>query len=432
MSKTGRVTRFSILKAGAVFLMLSVLMMAGCSGAAGVENGSVSGTVYGNSSGGSVSKTPLAGVAVVAVREGQEPEVIRNTTTDSNGQFILSDLPTGPYVIGYSIDGFRTITTEEGNTADRSAVGDQVRVYVEPGKTSAAPQQTLVALAQEGDATLVLTVLDRVTAEPVTHATVLAGSAVTSNGGSNGMYTLSVPVVVLDPDAPAGTQPSPTSWTVTADGYVSETGIVQLVANETINVTVSTNPAVAYVAGQIEVSAYESLYDMTQIIISSDQIPRSSLTSGTTIEANGYFSVRVPCSNNFNTRQFNLRFDHPLMREAVVSNIVAPKANGTRQLTSPVILNPITVDVVGSVADSFGNAPNQTNPSGLPDMVTIIQTGQMANIVNGSYTIPDVPICSSTSAPNTFKIEATGYNPLATNPSGGVGLVNQEALILLL
>jgi hypothetical protein len=270
-----------------------------------------------------------------------------------------------------------------------------------------------------------MTVLDRVTAAPVTHATVIAGSAVTSNGGTNGVYTLSVPVIVPDPDAPAGTQPRSTSYTITADGYITDPpATVQLVANETINITVSVNPATAYISGQLEVSAYQTLYNLaSDVIITSDQIPRSALIRNLVIEPNGYFTVKVPCSNAFDTRQFNLRFDHPLMRETVVSNIVAPRANGTRQITSPVILNPITVDIVGTVADSFGNAPNQTNPSGLPDMVTITQTGQMANIINGSYTIPNVPVCSTTIEPRQFTLEASAYNPLATNPSGGVGTI---------
>jgi hypothetical protein len=415
-----------MLRAGALFAVVAMLVLSGC-GAAGVDDGSIAGIVYGNASGGSVSKTPLAGVSVVAVREGETPEIIRNTKTDANGEFLLGGLPTGAYVIGFDTDGYRTVTTEEGNTTDRSAVGDQVRVFVEPGMTSIAPDQTLVALAQEGDATLVMTVLDRVTAQPVTHATILAGSAVTSNGGTNGIYTLSVPVIVPDGSV-LGTQPQATSYTVTADGYVTDpAATVQLVANETINITVSVNPAVAYISGQIEIAAFQSLYTMTDVVITSDQIPRSALISGLNIEANGYFSVNVPCSNSFTTRQFNLKFSHPLLQNTVVSNIVAPRANGTRQLTSPVVMSGVTVDVVGTVADSFGNAPNQTNPSGLPDMVTITETGQMANIVNGSYTIPNVPICSSQTKPNGFNLEATAYNPLASNPSGGIGMVESGA-----
>ena len=430
MNISGQRIRLTVFRIAAFIMVLSVFGISGCGSPSGVENGLISGTVYGNSSGGSVSKAPLAGVSIVAVREGQEPEVIRNTITDSNGEFILSDLPTGPYVIGYSIDGFRTITTEEGNTADRSAVGDQVRVYVEPGVTSFAPDQSLVKLAEDGDGTLVITVLDNVTGEPVTHANVVAGSAVGSNGGSNGVYTLSVPVITAQ-DAPAGTQPALTHYNIIADGYSYtnyNSGDVQLVANETIYLTVAISPSFSFVSGTIEISTFESLYNLDEILITSDTIPKNLLNQGMTIEANGYFTLRVPCSNTFNTRQINFRFSHPLMRDTVVSNVIAPDVNGTRHMTSPVVLNPITVDVVGSVADSFGNGPNQSNPSGLPDMVTIQQTGQMANIVNGSYTIVDVPICGSASTPASLTINATGYNPLATNPSGGVGLIESKSL----
>ena len=414
---------------GTILLAVTMLSIVGCGGSAGVDQGSIHGVVFGNASGGSASEAPLAGVTIVAVREGGEPEIIRTTQTDANGEFVFTDLPTGSYTLGYDIQGYRTITTEEGNTIDRSAIGDQVRVFVEPGRTSEAPDQILVALAQQGDGTLVLTLLDRVTSDPITHATVLAGSAVTSNGGTNGVYTLSVPVIVQDPNAQAGTQPDPTTVKLTADGYdendTDANFIVQLVANETVTLTKTMNPLAAFITGQIQISAYQTLYNLTDVIISSDRISRRDLTRNLLIETSGYFSVGVPSSNAFNTRQFNLRFDHPLLNEAVVSNIVVPRANGTRQLTSPVVMTPITVDLVGTVSDSNGNAPNQLNPSGLPDTATVRETGQMANIINGAYTIPNVPTASTQVQPNQFNVDVVAYNPFATNPSGGVGAVEQ-------
>lgn len=412
----------------AVFLALGLVVLAGCGGSAGVEDGSIHGKVFGNSSGGSATDSPLSSVSVVAVREGGTPEVIRTTKTNANGEFVMTGLPTGKYVIGYVRDGFRSITTQEGNTVDRSAVGDQIRVFVEPGATSEAPDVRMVALAQDGDSTVVLTILDGVTAEPVNHATVMVGSAVTSNGGTNGVYTLSVPVI-LPSDAVAGTQPLASRYVISADGYnndASSQGTIQVIANETVTQTIRLDPIRSYISGYIRIAKWDALYqkNLTLVDITCDRVERNILRAE--IQPSGYFQVVVPCSNAFTTRQFTLTFSSPVLQQTIVSNIVAARALGTRQLTSPVTMNPITVDVVGTVADSSGNPPNQLNPSGLPDTVVVKETGQMANIINGAYTIPDVPTVNANVTPSELSLEVTAYNPFGTGGGGGVGTVETQ------
>jgi hypothetical protein len=106
----------------------------------------------------------------------------------------------------------------------------------------------------------------------------------------------------------------------------------------------------------------------------------------------------------------------------VVSNVVAPPPVGTRQLTSPVVMQPVTVDLVGTVVDSNGNAPNQLNPQGVPDTVVVQETGQIGNIINGAYTIPDVPATDPRVGPMVFTLVASAFNPTAPNPAGGFGL----------
>ncbi len=399
----------------------------GCGGSFGVENATLVGRVYGNASGGSVVKTPLSGVRVLAVSQSGDVPIMRTAVTNVNGEYVLPNLPPGEYALGFSKDGFRTINVEEGNTRDQTALGEQIKVAVDSGTTLMVPDVTMQALAQEGDCTLVLTILDLYTGEPVTHATVISGSAVASNGGANGVYTLSVPVQVNDPEANFGTQPEPISITISADGYVpmTVTDIIP-VANETVQYTVSLQPRMAYVTGRIVISKFDTLYTKSSISISCDSV---SLQQGGgddspsySIEDSGRFRVVLPASNVARTRQFNLSFFAPNLQVSVVSNIVMPRAGGTRELTSPVVLNPITVDLVGTVADSNGNPPNQLNPSGLPDTVTVVETGQVANIVNGTYTIPDVPTTDGTVGPAQLTIEARAYNPLG---GGGVGAVEQ-------
>lgn len=420
-----------------VGFFLSLVTSFGCGGSLGVDNGSIVGNVYGNASGGSATPTPLAGVTVVAQRNGSEPAVIRTTQTDDQGQFVLANMPTGEYSIGYSIRGYQTIDTSQGATNSRTALGDQVRVFVEPDGTAIAADITMKKLPDEGDSTVVITLVDPVTGDPVTNATVTVGSATTSNGGANGVYTLSVPVrIASGGDSGAAIVPTPQNIIVTADGYDGSRLLpsqVTPIANETVSATVQVEPLVSRITGFVQISQYQTLYSREEINVTVDGVPINASggaggAGAKVVDANGFFTVFVPASNNVLTRQFNINFTAPNLQSTVVSNVVAPRPSGTRQLTSPVVMQPVTIDLVGTVVDSSGNAPNQLNPQGIPDTVTVKETGQVGNIVNGAYTIPDVPATDPDLGPDQFELTASGFNPTAANTTGGFGVQEQNTI----
>lgn len=204
-------------------ILLSLfLLLIGCGGQAGVENGQIVGKVYANLQGTSATRAPEAGVAVVAQREsGGEPRVIRTTTSDANGGYVFSGLPLGTYVLGFAKEGFVPIETQAGSSSQRTAVGTQVRIFVEPGLTAKAPDVTMRAVEPSGDVTLVLTILDLYTGQPVTDATVsVVGQATTQN--TNGVYTVTVPLIGNNQTPFGGGTNLQATITINAEGYVRD------------------------------------------------------------------------------------------------------------------------------------------------------------------------------------------------------------------
>ncbi len=92
------------------FLVLAGILLVGCSGsngsngasgAPGLSTGNLSGTVVD-----SVSQAPIAG-ATVAI----DPAVAANVSTDTNGGFIFSNVPIGPYQVVVSASGYNQFTS---------------------------------------------------------------------------------------------------------------------------------------------------------------------------------------------------------------------------------------------------------------------------------------------------------------------------------
>ena len=187
-------------------------------GSAGVRNGSISGRVLGS------DLTPIAGAFVVAQRNDQDPKVIRSTRTDAQGRYFLG-LPTGAYTIGFSAFGFRTIDTREGDPNNQTALGAQVRAFVESGSNSLIQDVDLKAVPPSGNGSTVIGLTDAVTGDPVGDATVIVGSAATTQG-SNGVFRLQVPVQVGD-DGQLSTQPV----SIQADGFRAFESEVKVVPN---------------------------------------------------------------------------------------------------------------------------------------------------------------------------------------------------------
>jgi len=370
--------------------ILGVLgILYGCGGNAGVGNGTIVGRVFSDSSSASFAKTPVGGVTVVARRLTGNPLIVRRALTDSNGQFVFPDIFTGPYSLGFSKEGFIPIDPINGGTTTRTNVGAE-DVFVESDSTSVIPDVVLATNLQSGSATAIITVLDGVTGDPVSNATVSVGVGVSSNGGTNGVYVMTVPLQPFDDSA---NQPnSDRQLSIQAEGYnaFNDAVGVGLVANETVERTIFLSPLTVEFEGVVRLSSFfkaDEIIDITQVNITVENAISGQIQNIASSRPNGEGEFRVPgvpASNSQITRTFNLRFTHPNLQTAVVSNVVAPRA-GVRTVPLVVTMNFITVDVIGLVADNLGGFP----PTGT---AVCVETGQQASVVNGTFTIPGVPV----------------------------------------
>src|SRR6266404_3765089 len=146
----------SVLKV-AVFALASVLTICATGTAAQGIFGRISGTVT-DAQGGSV-----AGVKITIVNE--ETKIERQTTTDSNGYYVASDLPVGVYSVIAEQSGFKTVK-KTGNdlvagarmTVDLSLVVGEVSQRVEVAAVAETINTTSGELARVIDSSQVKTV----------------------------------------------------------------------------------------------------------------------------------------------------------------------------------------------------------------------------------------------------------------------------------
>lgn len=423
----------------AALIFVNLVLLMGCGGEFGVTNGAIVGKVFSNLHNLSATRSPEAGVTVVAQRETTvPPPVTRVTTTDANGNFTFSDMPTGNYVIGYAKEGFKTIDTQAGATSTRTAVGSQVRVVIDSGQTAVAPDVTLVALQQSGDATVIVTVLDRITGKPVLDANVTAGP-ISQSKNTNGVYSVTVPIVRSGVDTPFGNDP-PVIVTVRADGFKDpgQTN-VRALAGETARVTVvltplsDTDPGAITFKGTYRFTKFQNLLEKTPNIKLSVKGLDERLTPGIGTQPtaiNGTWSiVGLPPSTPSIQRKFDFVFEHPdLVTNTSLHDEIMPRA-GTQTIADPVFLEPITVKVAGTVTISPDAGVTLLTPKDDERSVAIItETGQQTQLIGGSFTIPGVPVRQMTGDvewtlrvfavnPNTnnlFKITDQKIKPIST------------------
>jgi len=165
---------------------------------------------------------------------------------------------------------------------------------------------------------------------------------------------------------------------IQADGYQPDNSIaISLTANEAIRRTVYLSPRTVTIDGVIRVSKWQALFNLRQVEI------RVTSTPGPASESpapNGLFTVEdVPASNSNLTRTLDLQLTHPDLQTMMLTSIVVPR-EGDRTLPMTVVMTPLVVNVSGTVVDS-GSLP----ASGT---AVLVETGQIASVVNGSYTIP--------------------------------------------
>ncbi|MBI3894116.1 MAG: carboxypeptidase regulatory-like domain-containing protein [Candidatus Wallbacteria bacterium] len=386
-------------------VLLVALLLGGCDGGAGVGDGRIVGTVLAPR-GGFSGAAPAQGVTVQAQRL-DNPPLTRSATTDVYGHYQFDKVPTGSWQLSFFGNGFQTAPTAR-----------PVTVFVESKSTSQVPDVILSAAIAFGSALVVVNVVDAVTGDPVNNATVTVG-VVSTSGGSNGSYSLSVPV---SPDGFG--QPAAQRILVNDDAHLAgseQPGSVIPIANQLVSVTVRVQPGQAVVQGALRASSFDDLYRQngtySRITISSDSIDPSFLNpiidSGT-----GRFSVRVPGSSSASSRRFSLIFSGQGFQVKVLSNLIAPRANQTSNLSSDVLLEPALVTLEGTVVTSGG-----TLPTGQFDQVTLLELGQTSSLINGTFFFARVPVA----VPLT--VRATATNPFrvgSPNESGFVRVTPAE------
>lgn len=338
---------------------------------AGVSNGTIVGTVRG-AVGGTPSLTPLSGVRVQATRISGGVAVSRTTFTNGSGGYAFFDMPLGTYDLTFSLTGFS------------SAGGGSlpIRTSVDFGGFAQVADVVLTQGSAIGGGTVNLHLVDDATGFAVPGATVTVGGYPPSFVDGLGNYVFNIPVTGLGPlpilvQAPglAGTVPFPSTVTP--------------VAGFPVSLTVTLAPTAAYLAGFLQASTLNSLYISNGILgtisITSPQVSQvflDPIIGG----ASGEFSVQVPASTVGGSVFVDLTFTSPFFQTQTVSNILAPGTGGTATLSTPVVLQPKTATLVGRVVNSIG-----IGPTGPPNQVVVVQTGQAATLVGGDYTLVGVP-----------------------------------------
>ena len=391
----------------AVLQIFMLLFLMGCSNA-GVSNGSIRGTVFSNRAGGSLSKTPEPGVNVVAVFDGS-PEIIRTEQSDGNGQYSFSSLPVGKYTLGFLKDGFEPITTEKGTSRTQTAIGEgTVRVFVETGSTVTAADVTLVEKAPEGDGTVIVNVIDRVTGDRVDGATVTVGTASTNNS-SNGQYVLTVSVQAPADGSQTAGEPLP--LTINAEGYATDGEVpsnLPALAGQTVAYTITLPPVLGSLEGQVSFEKYDQLYDISQVKVTVDGVPDSILNAS--VGGNGFFSLQVPVRTATNQRSYTLRVTRKGFLDQVANNILGPIAGSIRVDIPPLV--PETVTIVGTVENPFTQFPAVVVEAGLEGGIT--GGTPLVQGTLGTYSIDGVP--TNTDQPLTVKVITYQFDEGGTFP----------------
>lgn len=343
-------------------------------GSQGVKNGTIRGRVFeGNGS-------PLGGATVVAHRQSP-PQIIRSTVSRGDGSYEIFGMPVGEYVIGYAKVGFKTRSTVSGDANEQTALGAQVRVFVEPGGNAMAPPVNLQADPGSGTAHVTVNVLDAYTGEPVQGASVIVGPASSRGGGQPGVYALELPVAYDEASNAYASQPVQ----ISADGYEAFTGALTAVPDAELSQSFSLTPVMAVMQGNLRFDSGLSSDQLGNVQILVDGLPVEAVRGR--VSPNGSYSLRLPVSTRFQTRSFDIHFVTAGSTVATRSGVISPRG-GTAQIGGAVDLQAKTVTVTGSVLLVNGRPAGSHHA----DSVVVVEIGRAGTLSNGSYVIDGVPV----------------------------------------
>ena len=351
------------------FFALSYSLLAG---SAGVKNGSIQGQVVDQSG------QPVAGANVVIVKDGTPP-LIRGALSGANGAYSFPNVPIGLYTLGFTKYGFKSITTEAGDPEQKTAIGDQFRVYVESGAYVTAPKVTLRSLGNFGQATVQVKLVDAYSGDPIRDANVVLGGTATTGSFGNGEYQLLVNV------NPSEDGPPELPLKVYAPGYEEFSEGVKPIANQVQELLVPVTPLTGSIEGRVDFSQFPGTNLAERTNISVPNIPSDLLNAQ--IDDTGRFSITVPLSTKNNKRSFDVTVHTKGFLPFVVRGVMAPEAGATT-ISQIVRLQAVTTIVTGQVVTTQGDAGVASGVN----QAFITELGIGASINNGHYTFGAVPV----------------------------------------
>jgi hypothetical protein len=157
---------------------------------------------------------PIAGATIAGAN--------RATASRSDGTYALTDVPAGQQILTASAAGFTSTQVTVAVIANQTVTQD---FHLVPIQMQTGTLQGIVRNASNG--------------QPISGATISAGSRTTASG-SDGTYTLS--------NVPAGQQ----NLTASATGFISTQVTITVVANQTVTQNISLSPVLA--TGQIRIT----------------------------------------------------------------------------------------------------------------------------------------------------------------------------------
>jgi hypothetical protein len=229
-----------IYKSISLFLCFAfAALLAGCnsgSGGSSSSNTTGAGAVMGNVQGStSAGRIVLQGATVTAVPSNSSSTSF-TSLTDANGDYLLSNLPAGTYRLGFSANGYLPIAPNSGAavlvtvTGGNMATAAAVLLQPSTGIGVTGEQGGNGTNVPDGYSSVVVTVTEAFTNQPITDATVSAGGVTTSQG-SGGIYSLLIQLT-------NGTNPQAATLTVQSPTHDSKSVPITLISARAIAVTV--------------------------------------------------------------------------------------------------------------------------------------------------------------------------------------------------
>ena len=354
-----------------IFLLAVILKKNIDAGSAGVKNGTISGLIH------STNKQPISGVSVTISRD-EKPPIIRSTISDQNGYYVFYNVPVGKYNLEFSKLGFSSIQDFDSNSNDSSGRA-QKHVYVESGAFVNAPPTVLRSLGAFGETEVEIRLIDQITGESITNASITLGNQATNSANSAGQFNLSLNISPSNRDVPES------KLSIVAPGFETFTDTIATIPDQNNSFLIPITPKMGLIEGTIDFSNFpqSNLSSVTSIQVPN--IPADVLDAE--IDPSGYFKVAVPLSTKSNLRVFDLKFHTRGFKPLILKNIPAP-FSGANTLVQPIKLMVITKAISGEVVTGNGAPPM---PSGL-NQAFIKELGISAAISNGKYHFNAVPI----------------------------------------